>query len=81
MSAPASAIPAISVSAAASAPRTISLDLNGPVVEFAPTEHRNAQDLWWSIAEATYGITRPDPPGIGVQDMAAFIRDAVPLPQ
>ena len=60
---------------------TISLAIDGAIVTLIPSEHTNAQDLWWHILETTYGVTRPPPGGVGVNDMAAFIRDAVPLPK
>jgi hypothetical protein len=70
----------VSVSASVPAATTISLAINGVVVVLFPNEHNNAQDLWWHILDTTYGMTRPKPGGVGVDDMAAFIRDAVPLP-
>ncbi len=60
---------------------TISLAIDDTIIALTPSEHTNAQDLWWHILETTYGVTRPPSAGVGVVDMAAFIRDAVPLPQ
>jgi len=70
----------VPVDASVPAATTISLAINGVVVVLSQNEHKNAQDLWWHILDTTYGMTRPKPGGVGVDDMAAFIRDAVPLP-
>ncbi len=61
-------------------PTLLHTRINGKVRTFVLADYPNTAALWWAMQEEGRGIRRPETQGVRVHDMAAFIRDAVPLP-
>lgn len=54
-------------------------NIDGKVRTYDTSQFPNAAAVWWTMQEEALGIKRPVGGRVGVADMAAFIRDAVPL--
>lgn len=54
-------------------------NIDGKVRTYDTNQFSSAAAVWWTMQEEALGIQRPASGRVGVADMAAFIRDAVPL--
>jgi len=54
-------------------------NINGEVRTYDTSQYPNAAAIWWAMQEEMLGVVRPQTGRVSVADMAAFIRDAVPL--
>jgi hypothetical protein len=57
------------------------MTVNGKTKHHSVDDHSSATQLWWSMQAEARGITQPTRSGVRVTDMAAFIRDGIPLPR
>lgn len=54
-------------------------NIDGKIRTYDTSQFPNPAAVWWTMQEEALGIRRPAAGRISVADMAAFIRDAVPL--
>ena len=60
-------------------PTVLHTSINGTVHSYETNRYSNGSHLWWSMQEEMRGVVRPESHGVSVHDMAAFMRDAVPV--
>jgi len=54
-------------------------NIDGKIRIYDTSQFPNPAAVWWTMQEEVLGIKRPTAGRVSVGDMAAFIRDAVPL--
>lgn len=54
-------------------------NINGKIHIYDTSQFPNPAAVWWTMQEDALGIKRPATGQVSVSDMAAFIRDGIPL--
>ena len=67
------------VAPAASAP--ISMSVNQTLLQFTPLSFKSGKDLWWATQLKAKGVQRVEPRKVSSEDIAAFMRDGIFIPQ
>ena len=50
-------------------------------ITLSPLAFKNSQDLWWAAQEKIRGIKKPELKLVSSEDMTAFMRDGIFVPQ
>ena len=60
---------------------SIAVCANGTTMTLAPLAFKNSQNLWWATQEKIRGIRKPEANLVSSDDMTAFMRDGIFVPQ
>lgn len=61
--------------------QSVAVCANGTTITLAPLAFKNSQDLWWDVQEKIRGIKKPEAKLVSSEDMTAFMRDGIFVPQ
>ena len=61
--------------------KSIAVCADATTITLAPLAFKNSQDLWWAAQEKIRGIRKPEAKLVSSEDMTAFMRDGIFVPQ
>lgn len=61
--------------------QSITICVNDTTTTLSPLAFKSSKDLWWAAQEKIRGVSKPKAKLISSDDMTAFMRDGIFVPQ
>ena len=61
--------------------QSITICANDTTTTLSPLAFKNSQDLWWAAQEKSRGISEPPAKLVSSEDITAFMRDGIFIPE